>query len=213
MAALLPIGLTYLLPSNGDSVTLTTTDLNSPTGKVGPLLLKLTNSSDTDTAVVSYDNGFVPGPPPGPTDYTVVTTSNQGPGPITCIITVNTLTGTAVCKEILDIVGVVPVNTAFPILGTQIGGTSPANNLTFVAYTSMYDPVDPSYASNFAYANGTIPTNTPNANAPTYGNPSKVFTIAPLTSELVQIPSSDSGSTMLVASGASLYVTPVQIIA
>ena len=68
------------------------------------------------------------------------------------------------------------------------------------------------HVTQYQVASYQIPSSAPTANMPTYNNPTKVFLVAPQTSEYVQIPSSNAGNVVLVATGANVVVTPIQII-
>jgi len=215
----LPVGLTYLLPDDGSNVTIDITGVTSASGKVGPLNLKLTNSSNTNIAVVSYDNSFVPGPPPVPQTYLVHNdTKPQTPDTVEFYITVDTVANTVTVGNIVSSSYTWNYDDSFNVLGTQFGGT--ANNYINFSVTGTNPPYT-SYNNGYItelYVNSfNIPSNAPNANAPTYNNPTKVFTIPPLTTEYVQIPTSaqtpDLTPTTLVCSGANVYVTPIQVIA
>lgn len=224
MNTYVPVGLTYLLEADSGNVTLQSSDIVSSSGKSGPLLLKLTNSSDANIAVVSYDNGFVPGPPPGPQRILVTAngTFEMAGQTVSFYCQFNSATG-AITSPINqeDIVASTSGwngGTIFcKVLGNEIGGASPANDITYRIFdTTGYNPntgIQSGQVTQLGYQSGTAPTGAPNAILPTAGNPTKVFTIPPLGSDLVQIPSSDNGSTVLVATGADVYVTPIQIVA
>jgi len=224
MSTYVPVGLTHLLPAGSGNLQLSATDVVSSSGQIGPLLLKLTNSSSSNVAVVSYDNSFVPGPPPGPRSILVTAHGTFDAAGQTCSFYCgfNTATGVVSPTDITDIIdsstGWIGTSLYCKVSGADIGGTSPANDIVYgIARTTNYNP-NTGYqlgaVTEIYYQNGTPPAgDSAAAILPTAGNPTKVFTIPPLSSDLVQIPASENGSTTLVASGADVYVTPIQIVA
>jgi hypothetical protein len=223
MSTYVPVGLTHLLPAGSGNLQLSATDVVSSSGQIGPLLLKLTNSSSSNVAVVSYDNSFVPGPPPGPRSILVTAQGTFAAAGQTVSFYCGFNTATGVVSP-TDITGIIASSNAWTgtslyckVSGADIGGTTPANDITYgIAYTTGYNP-NTGYQSGSVteiyYQNGTPPSgNSAAAILPTAGSPTKVFTIPPLSSDLVQIPASDNGSSTLVASGADVYVTPIQIV-
>lgn len=205
MTTYVPVGLTHLLEDGSGNVTLSASDIVSDSGKAGPLLLKLTNSSDSNVAVVSYDNELIPQP--------IVTYTN---------ITLGSNYGNAVVDITVDPADYIPVVTNIVSSqgnfvgqnmacgGALIGGQVA---LVYFVITSTTNPEALSPVTGLEYVSGYVPANAGGAILPTPGSPTKVFTIPPLASDLVQIPASNNGSTVLVASGANVYVTPIQIVA
>ena len=206
MSSYVPVGLTYLLQKDTGNVTLNPSDIVSSTGKVGPLILKLTNSSDSNIAVVSYDNTFTP---PVTVTYNNITGQSNYGNPVLSI-TVNPANNIPVAVVTGNNTPTFYINSTIQVLGDQIGGLS-----GFVSFnvTQTTDPNSPAPIVSLVYTSGYVPASGGSAILPTAGNPTKVFTIPPLASDLVQIPSSQSGSTTLVAAGADVYVTPIQIVA
>ena len=213
----LPVGLTYLLPDDGSNVTIDITGVISASGKVGPLNLKLTNSSNANTAVVSYDNSFVPGPPPPPVTYLV--SANGGDGDqqtIQLYVTLDETNNTVTTGNIVSSSAGWHVMDGFVVPYTQFDGVS-GDYISYQIYAVDNPDTGTGHPTQLHLAAYQIPSNAPSANAPTYNNPTKVFTIPPLTTEYVQIPTSsqtpDLTPTTLVCSGANVYVTPIQVIA
>lgn len=205
MSAVLPVGLTYLLEAGTGNVTLGATDIVFSSGKTGPLLLKLTNSSDTAVAVVSYDNELIPQPI---VTYTnIILVSNYGSA--TVDITVDPANYIPYISRIVSADSNNFINNRMQTYGQLIGGQQ---GFVFFTVVNTTNPGGMGTPTEIIYDSGYVPANTGGAILPTAGTPTKVFTIAPLTSEIVQIPASDNGSTVLVASGADVYVTPVQIV-
>lgn len=215
MSTILATGLTHLVPSDGTLVPISYTDITSSNGAVGPLTLNISNPSNTNTALFSYSAELDPQPQP-PQSYTnVLIADNAGR---TAHVNCTVVPGTSITvTEVLDSTTdwAPAFGNAGTILGNAIGGTTPANDIRMVD-----SAVDGSGAATmFEYFTGVLPGSqpAPTATAPTLGNPTKVFSIAPLSSVLVQIPSSSAslatGPIDLVASGANVYVTPVQIVA
>lgn len=221
MSLLLPTGLTQFVPSNGTLVPISYTDITSSTGSVGPLTLNVSNPSDTVSALFSYSAEINPGPPPAPITYNNVSIVAT-PGEVYATVDIVVVPGvSATVTNVISSTGYWTYNPdpifwdAGSVLGADIGGATPTNNLSFVATAA-----GPNYSvTAFEYRTGVIPGTppAPTASAPTLGSPTKVFSIPPQSSLLVQIPSSSAslstGPIDLVASGANLYVTPVLILA
>lgn len=205
MTTYVPVGLTYLLQDGTGNVTINASDLASAAGKVGPVTLKLTNSSNSAVAVVSYDNSLLP---PVPVTYTNVQAQSNYGNPI-LNITVDPLVNVPVATVANSNGSSYYTNVTVQVSGSLIGGEA-AWVLFNITGTSAGD--GPGQVTTLEYSTGYQPAGG-GANLPTPGNPTKVFTIPPLASDLVQIPSSDLGSTVLVASGANVYVTPIEIVA
>jgi len=214
MSLILPTGLTHLVPSDGTLVPISYTDITTSSGTVGPLTLQVSNTSNNASALFSYSAELNPTPPVPHLYHT-----HQGnPGEsiyIAADVTIFDGTATAVPTASANTWS---IGQSFGVNGNDIGGTYPTNNLSFLI-TELKNVVGGvGEVAALAYNAGVVPNGTdPIANAPTLGSPTKVFTVAPLTSQLIQIPSSSAslstGPIDLVASGANLYVTPVQVIA
>lgn len=215
MSTILATGLTHLVPSDGTLVPITYTDITSINGTVGPLTLNVSNPSNTNIALFSYSAELDPTPQPPQTYTNVLLADNSGR---TAHVNITIVPGvSATVTQVLDSTTdwAPAFGNAGNVLGNAIGGTTPANDLRFIVSAVAND----GSATAFQYYAGVIPGSLPppTATAPTLGSPTKVFAISPLGSLLVQIPSTSAslanGPIDLVASGANVYVTPVQIIA
>jgi len=208
MTTYVPYGLSYFLPANGN-IELTSTDFASASGKIGPITIKLTNTDTANSAIISYDNPFSP---PSVIEYTNVTFDGDGK-----VIHMNVDIVPATSATVLNPSSTGPgltVGYTFTTSGTQTGGTSPANDLTWIVTDVISD-----YNANIAYQSGVIPGINPATNpiAPTEGTPTQTLIVAPATSEYVQFPGSITAPAYnpleIYCSGANVYVTPVQIVA
>jgi hypothetical protein len=215
MSSILPVGLTHLVPSDGTLVPISNSDITTSSGTVGPLILNVANPSTSVSALFSYSAELdpVPQPPQYFTNVPLVAIPNDREA----VVDITVIPGKSI--TVTNIVSSTnnwaPVNwNTGKVLGNAIGGATPANDINFIDSAVNEN----GSAAAFAYYSGAIPGTppAPTANAPILGTPTKVFTIPPLSNQIIQIPSSSAslstGPIDLIASGANLYVTPVQII-
>ena len=213
MSTLLAVGLTQYVPSDGTLVPIVFTDITSGPGTVGPVTLNVYNT-DAQVGLISYSAELVP-VPQAPISYENVLIGTVLGGRYAYVdVTVVPGASVTVTNIISSSILWGPASTnAEPILGQDIGGNIGENVSMLCTAVNAGDE-----ATAFAYNAGIIPGTPPDptADAPTLGVPSKVFAIPPTSSLVIRLPVSGASLALtpinLIASGANLYVTPVAIV-
>ena len=213
MTTYVPFSLSHLLPAEG-SIQLTSQDFASASGKIGPITVKLTNSSIDTTAVISYSNPYIP--PAPPIEYPNVDYDQDGK--VIHFLSITVVPGMIAYCDCSNGNSTNNWNVGdyFVINGLNIGGASPFNDLTFMV--TSCNPESGGVALAATFVSGVVPGGPSVAPVlPSPSNPTQVIIVGPGQTEYVQIPGSivapDYVPLTLYASGADVYVTPVQIIA
>lgn len=221
MSVLLPIGNSYFVPTN-TSIVIQPNDLSAPGGALGPIILKIQNESDVNTAAVNWEAPVTP-PTPEPTFFTNVNCQPYGqPYDGTLVVDVTVLEGVSV--TVTNIVSSTPGSIGWQtdhymyIDGIDIGGSAGEAYRVYFSITGI-DP-DPntgtSIVTSVAYWQGPPPGFVEPV-IPTQNNPTATVTIGPRQTELIQIPGSIQSPNFvpltITAGGANVFVTPVQIVA
>lgn len=216
MAAYVPVGLSYLVPTEG-TITISANEIYSASGKKGPLTLKITNTSTDTVAVVGYSNPYVP--------ITGLTyfTEYDVEGKMVRFVPITIIPGVS-ATGVTDDSNSTPnwaVGETFTVYGSQIGGTSPENDLTFSVVQINQQSVDEfevarGYVSVAVYDGGVIPGEGGLPTPPEPGLPTQTIIVGGSATEFVQIPGSLVSPNFIPlvvnSAGASVYITPVEFI-